>query len=84
MLLHFTLDLNLYRVWTTLFEVMCCISYFLVTGGHVSFSDMFVTLMIAIVSAQALGRAAMFTISLHKGRVGAFKVIHTYTTFYPT
>jgi ABC-type multidrug transport system fused ATPase/permease subunit len=45
----------------------------LIQGGHVSFSDMFVTLMVAIVSTQALGRAAMFTISLHKGKIGASK-----------
>eukprot|EP00026_Physarum_polycephalum_P000633 Phypoly_transcript_00634.p1 GENE.Phypoly_transcript_00634~~Phypoly_transcript_00634.p1 ORF type:complete len:1124 (+),score=212.16 Phypoly_transcript_00634:900-4271(+) len=45
----------------------------LIQGGHVSFEHMFVTLMLAIVSAQALGRAAMFTISLHKGRIGASK-----------
>jgi ABC-type bacteriocin/lantibiotic exporter with double-glycine peptidase domain len=45
----------------------------LIEGGHVSFQDLYVTLMVALVTAQSVGRSATFTSSLDKGKIGAIK-----------
>ncbi len=46
----------------------------LIQGGHVSFQDMFITLMVALITSQAVGRASTFSSSLDKGAIGAIKV----------
>lgn len=45
----------------------------LIEGGHVAFSDMYVTLMVAMITSQAVGRSSTFSSSLDKGRIGAIK-----------
>lgn len=45
----------------------------LIEGGHVSFEDMFVTMMVALITSQSVGRAATFSTSLDKGKIGAMK-----------
>lgn len=45
----------------------------LIQGGHVSFEDMFVTMMVALITSQAVGRASTFSSTLDKGKIGAIK-----------
>jgi hypothetical protein len=45
----------------------------LIEGGHVSFQDVYVTLLTALVTTQALGRSSTFMASLDKGKIGAIK-----------
>ncbi len=43
-----------------------------------SFEGMFITLMVAMITTQGIGRAALFTVSLSKGKIGAAKVSRIY------
>lgn len=45
----------------------------LIEGGHVSFEDLFVTMMVALITSQSVGRASTFRASLDKGKIGAIK-----------
>lgn len=45
----------------------------LIEGGHVSFEDMYVTLMVAMMTAQSIGHSSTWTSSLDKGKIGAIK-----------
>lgn len=44
-----------------------------IEDGLVSFEDLFITMMVALMTSQSLGRASTFGASLDKGKLGAIK-----------
>ncbi len=45
----------------------------LISGGHVSFMNMYITLMVALITSQSVGRSATFTTNLDRGKIAAIK-----------
>lgn len=45
----------------------------LIEGGNISFEDLFVTMMVAMITSNSVGRASTFRASLDKGKIGAIK-----------
>lgn len=45
----------------------------LIQDGHVAFENVYITLMVALLTTQAIGRSSTFSTSLDKGKIGAIK-----------
>jgi hypothetical protein len=69
-LIGFALDISISQFITAL-------TYYtgmrLIQGGHVSFEDLYITLMTALITTQAVGRSTTFSSNIDKGKIEAIK-----------